>query len=89
MGCSKSIFKREVYSKTCFPYVIRKLKQPNLIHKVTGKRIKPKISRRKEIMEFPLRLIGLRTQHSVLEDVGLMWSLIQWVKDPVLPQAAV
>ena len=34
-------------------------------------------------------LSGLRTQHSVLEGVGLIRGLAQWVKDTALPQAAV
>ena len=39
-------------------------------------------------MEFPLWLNGLRTWLSVLEDVGLIPGLAQWVKDLVLlPQA--
>ena len=37
-------------------------------------------------MEFLLWLSGLR--HSVCEDAGLIPGLTQWVKDPVLPQAA-
>ena len=31
-------------------------------------------------------LSGLRTLHNVREDVGSILGLIQWVKDPVLPQ---
>ena len=32
---------------------------------------------------------GLRTCHFLCEDVGSMPGLSHWVKDPVLPQAAV
>ena len=39
-------------------------------------------------MEFLLWLSRIRTQSSVLEDVGLILGLTQWVKDPALPQAA-
>ena len=39
--------------------------------------------------EFPLWHSGLRTRHSVHEDVGSTPGLTQWVKDLVLPQAAV
>ena len=39
--------------------------------------------------EFPLWLSGLRTQHSVHENVGSIPSLTQWVENLALPQAAV
>ena len=39
--------------------------------------------------EFLLWLSGLKTQHSVHEDVGLISGISQWVKDLTLPQAAV
>ena len=38
-------------------------------------------------MEFLLRLIGLRTQHSICAGVVLIPGLAQWVKDPALLQA--
>ena len=43
---------------------------------------------KEDAQKFPLWLSGLRTQHSVREDVGSIPSLTQWVKDLVLPQAA-
>ena len=39
---------------------------------------------KKNPREFPLCLSGLRTQHSVCEDVGSIPGLSQWVKDLVL-----
>ena len=38
-------------------------------------------------VEFPLWLSGLRTQHSLHENAGLIPGLTQWVKNPALPQA--
>ena len=38
------------------------------------------------IREFLLRLSGLRTQHSVCENGGLIPGLTEWVKDPALLQ---
>ena len=37
--------------------------------------------------EFPLWLSRLRTQRYLCEDASLIPGLIQWVKDPALPQA--
>lgn len=39
-------------------------------------------------MEYPLWLSGLKTRHSLHEDVRSIPSLAQWVKDLILPQAA-
>ena len=40
------------------------------------------------ILKFPFWFNGLRTQHSVYEDVGSIPGLTQWVNDPALLQAA-
>ena len=59
MGCSKSSSKKKVYSNTILSQEARKApnRQPNFTPKTTGKRTttknkkeKPKISRRKEIL---------------------------------------
>ena len=42
-----------------------------------------------EQLEFLLWLSGLKARNSVHEDAGSIPSLVQWVKDPVLLQAAV
>ena len=44
MGCSKSSFKRKVYSNTILPEETRKTlnRQPNFTSKTTGKRMKNK-----------------------------------------------
>ena len=51
-----------------------------------GERIRDLKARKRE---FPLGLSGLRTQHSVREVEGSILGLARWVKDLVLPQAAV
>ena len=43
----------------------------------------------KKAKEFLLWLNGLRTRPHVHEDAGLIPGLTQWVKCPLLPQAAV
>ena len=44
MGCSKSSYKREVYSKTILPQKTRKIskREPNFTPRTTGKRRTPK-----------------------------------------------
>ena len=39
--------------------------------------------------EFPLWLSGLKTQHCLCDNAGLIPGFTQWVKDPTLPQAVV
>ena len=53
MGFSESSSKREVYSNTIIPQETRKTlkRQPNFIHKTTGKRRTKIISRWKEIIK--------------------------------------
>ena len=48
-----------------------------------------KTSKGDQKKEFLLWFSELRTRLSVHEDVSLIPELTQWVKDPVLPQAAV
>jgi len=40
-------------------------------------------------LEFPLWLSGLRTCHGLCEVAGLILGLVQWDKDPQLPQDVV
>ena len=47
----------------------------------------PRVLKTPEV-EFPLWLSGLRTQHSVCENVGSIPGLDRWVKDSALPRAA-
>ena len=42
-----------------------------------------------KVEEFLLWLRGLRTQHSIYEDVDSIPGLAQWVKNPELPKTAV
>ena len=43
---------------------------------------------KKALRELPLWLSGLRAQRCLSEDLGLIFGLIHWVKDPGLLQAA-
>ena len=66
----------------CFPLVIMgSIYKLLFLCKITLKNLRV-------LLEFPLQLSRLRTQHSVYEDVGLIPGLTQWIKDPALPQAA-
>ena len=64
MGSSKNSSKRKVYSNTSLPQDTRKIsnKQPNLTPIATrGKRTKPKISRRKEIIKIRAEINEIET----------------------------
>ena len=69
MGCSKSSTKREVYSYTSLPQETRKIsnKQSNLTPKGTrGRRTtKPKVSRRKEIINIRAEVNEIETKKIV------------------------
>jgi len=41
------------------------------------------------LLEFPLWLCGLKTQHSIYENVCSIPSITQWVKDLLLLETAV
>ena len=45
------------------------------------------MEKKKSFQKFWLWLFGLRTQHSVCEDVASIPGLTQWFKDLALPQA--
>ena len=51
--------------------------------------MKLKKKKKREREKFPFWLSGLRAWHSIHEDVGFVYGLSQWVKDPALAQAAV
>ena len=72
MGCSKSGFKKEVYSNTILPQETRKTlnRQPNFIPKTTGKRRtkKPqKISRRKEIIKIQAEINEKEVKETIVK----------------------
>ena len=54
----------------------------------SGKLRRENLTLKSEQLEFPVWLSGLRTQHSLCEDVVPIPGLAQWVKAPALPQAA-
>ena len=58
MGCSKSSFKREVYSSTISPQERKKSQQPNVTPKATRERRtkKTQLSRRKEIIKIRAKI---------------------------------
>ena len=69
MGCSKSSSKREVYSNTILPQETRNIsnKQPSFTPKGTRERRtnKPKVSRRKEIIQIRAEVNGIETKKTI------------------------
>ena len=67
MGCSKSTFKREVYSDTSLPKEIWKTssKQPNLTPKELEEQTKSKDSRRKEIINIRAEIKEIKTKNTI------------------------
>ena len=69
MGCSKTSYKREVYSNTILPQERRKIsnKQSNITPKGTRERRtnKPKVSRRKEIVKIRAEINGIETKKTI------------------------
>ena len=71
MECSKSSFKREVYSNTILPQETRNIsnKQPKLTPKAIRERRtkKPKVSRRKEIIKIRLEINEKEMKKTIAE----------------------
>ena len=67
MGSGKSSSKSEVYSNTILHEETRKLtnKQPNLTHKATRERTKPKVGRRKEIIKIRAEINEKETKKTI------------------------
>ena len=71
MGCGKSNFKREVYTNTILLQEVREItnKHPKLIPKLTPtaarKRTKPKVSRRKEIINTRAEINEIETKKTI------------------------
>ena len=67
MGCSKSTSKREVYSNTSLPLETRKIsnKQFNFTPEGTRQRTKPKVSRRKEIINIRAEINEIETKKTI------------------------
>ena len=67
MGCTKSSFKREVYSHTSLPQETRKISNNLTLHlKELGKeQTKPKESRRKEIIKIRAEINEIETKKTI------------------------